>query len=307
MITPTGRSIVLESGSARAEIGTLAAVLRSLSVDGVDLTEPTREGHVPQFGNGTVLAPWPNRVRDAVWRLDGAPQQLAITEPARGNALHGLLRYADYEVGEQTPSSVVLGAIIPPQTGWPFFLDTWVRYELEPDGLTVTHGAVNLSGDPAPWAVGTHPFLRVGATPVDELRLTVLADGVVEVDDRLNPVGFPSVDGTRFDLRGGATVGDLQLDTAFHSLRHASVTAGHGDIAWLEDAAGVRTTLWQDTDWDFVQVFTTDAWEGPRGQTRRAVAVEPMTAPPDALNSGRGLRWIEAGGTWEGSWGLRRS
>ena len=307
MITPTGRSVVLESGRVRAEIGTVAAVLRSLTVDGVDLVEPTREGHVPQFGNGTVLVPWPNRVKDARWRHDGEELLHAVTEPARGNALHGLLRTADYEIGERTDRSVVLGAIIPPQTGWPFFLDTWVRYELEEDGIAVTHGAVNLSGESAPWAVGTHPFLRVGDVPVEDLVLTLPADGYVDVDDRLNPVGFPGVDGTAFDLRGGRRVGELTLDTAFHGLRHANVASGHGDAAWVEAPDGTRTTLWQDTTWGYVQVFTTDAWEGARGRHRRALAVEPMTAPPDALNSGRGLQWIEAGGAWEGSWGLRRS
>jgi aldose 1-epimerase len=29
-----------------------------------------------------------------------------------------------------------------------------------------------------------------------------------------------------------------------------------------------------------------------------------MTAPPDALNSGQGLIWLEPGATWQGSWGL---
>ena len=307
MISPTGRSVVLEADGVRAEIGTVAGVLRSLTVDGVALTEPTVEGHVPEFGNGIVLAPWPNRVKDARWSQRGEDHQLAITEPARNNALHGLLRYADYEIGETTDRSVVLGAIIVPQTGWPYFMDTWVRYELEPEGIRVTHGAVNLSGDPAPWAVGTHPFLRVGGYDVDELELTVLADGYVDVDDRLNPVGYPDVAGTRFDLRGGRLVGELELDTAFERVRHMNVTDRAGDVAWLQAPDGTRTTLWQDTDWKYLQVFTTGAFENARGDRRRAIAVEPMTAAPDALNSGRGLRWIEAGGSWEGSWGLRRS
>ena len=77
MIAPTGRDIVLEAHGSRAEIGTIAAVLRSLAIDGLQVTEPTRLGETPAFSNGTILAPWPNRVRDARWRFDGAEQQLA--------------------------------------------------------------------------------------------------------------------------------------------------------------------------------------------------------------------------------------
>ncbi len=30
-----------------------------------------------------------------------------------------------------------------------------------------------------------------------------------------------------------------------------------------------------------------------------------MTAPPDAFNSGEGLRWLEPGDIWEARWGIR--
>ena len=56
----SGRPFLLESGGARAEIGTLAAVLRSLRVDGVQLTEPVGPDVVAPMGCGMVLAPWPN-------------------------------------------------------------------------------------------------------------------------------------------------------------------------------------------------------------------------------------------------------
>ena len=305
MSTATGTPIVLERGPVRAELGTVAALLRSLTVDGVALVEHTPADKAPAFGNGIVLAPWPNRVRDARWSLDGEPQQLDITEVARGGALHGLLRYTDYAVREQVQDAVTLGALIAPQHGWPFTLDTWVRYALEPDGITVTHGARNLSSRRAPWAVGTHPFLRVGDVPVEQLTLTVPAASYFVVDDRLNPVAEESVT-PAVDLRTARVVGDLDLDTAYGTLTHAAPSAGRGDSAWLEASDGSRTTLWQDLDWGYLQVFTTDSF--PRdGVPGRAVAVEPMTAPPDALNSGQGLNWIEPGASWEGSWGLRRT
>ena len=303
MITATGTPLILERGTVRAELGTVAALLRSLTVDGVALVEHTPADQPPAFGNGIVLVPWPNRVRDARWLLDDEPQLLDITEVARGGALHGLLRFTDYAVREQTQDAVTLGALIAPQHGWPFLVDTWVRYALESDGIAVTHGARNLSARPAPWAVGTHPFLRVGDVPVEQLdadgaRRDVLRGRRAAQPCRREPVT------PQTDLRTPRVVGELELDTAYGTLTHAAPAGRRGDSAWLDAPDGSRTTLWQDLDWGYLQVFTTDSF--PRdGVLGRAVAVEPMTAPPDALNSGQSLVWIEPDASWEGSWGLR--
>lgn len=297
--------IPLRRGRVTAEVGTVAARLRALAVDGVALTETADGDGIPPFCSGIALAPWPNRVRDARWTLDGETQQLDITEPDRGGALHGLLQFTDYEVGEQAEDAVTLTAFIAPQHGWPFALDTWVRYALADDGITVTHGARNRSARRAPFAAGTHPFVRVGDVPVEQLTLTAPAATYFEVDERLNPVAESPV-ADAVDLRAGRRVGELQLDTAFGGLEHRNPSAGRGDSAWLDAPDGSRTTVWQDLDWGYLQVFTTPIFPRPSG-SGTAVAIEPMTAPPDALNSGQGLIWLEPGAAWEGSWGLRYS
>lgn len=308
MHPPTGEQLLLDNGVVRAEIGTVAAVLRSLSVGGVAITEPFGADETPTFCNGIVLVPWPNRVRGGRWTLDGETQQLDITEPARGGALHGLLQFTEYEPRERSAEAVTLGAVVHPQHGWPFLLDSWVSYRLEADGITVTHGVENRSARPAPYAVGTHPFLRLGEVPVEQLTLTAPAASYFEVDERLDPTAELPVEGTRFDLRTPRLVGDLELDTAYGRLAHATLPGepdarSRGASAWLEAPDGRRVTLWQDADWGYLQVFTTPVFPKDGG-FGTAVAVEPMTAPPDALNSGQGLHWLEPGESWEGSWGL---
>jgi len=289
-ILPTGRAVALERGEVRAEIGSVAAVLRSLTVGGADLTLPIPSSERPGMCNGVILSPWPNRVRAARWMLNGTPQQLDITEPQLGGALHGLLQFAEYEVTDQSSDAVTLAATIFPQHGWPFLLETWVRYKLETDGLTVTHGARNLSTERAPYATGSHPYLRVGDAPIAELDLTVSASSYFEVDEHLDPTAELPVDGTRYDVRAPRRVGELAFDTAFGAVQHANVADGRGDVAWLTAPDGSRTTLWQSTAWGYVQVFTTHEMPAADGPSD-AIAIEPMTAPPDALNSGQGLIW----------------
>jgi aldose 1-epimerase len=64
---------------------------------------------------------------------------------------------------------------------------------------------------------------------------------------------------------------------------------------------GRAVSLWADDQFDYVHVFITR--EFPCRGT--AVAIEPMTAPANAFNSGEGLRWVEPGESWSMSWGIR--
>ena len=305
MRAPTGEQHRLTRstplGEAHAVITEVAASLRELRIGGVELTEPYGEFSTPPFGDGIVLVPWPNRIKDGVWNLDGERQQLDITEPDRNNAIHGLLRTAAYDVIERSDDSVTLGATVFPQHGYPFMLETSVRYALVDDGIVVTHRITNESDNPAPVAIGTHPFFQLGDVPTEQLTLTVHAGTRFPVDERLNVSSEIPVDGTDFDLRGGRKVADLSLDDAFGDVHPDGQVS-----AVLTAPDGRSVALWQDENFPYVQVFTTRAF--PRGTANTtAIALEPMTAPADAFNSGQSLRWLNPGETWQATWGIRYS
>lgn len=296
--SPTGDQYELTRGGIRAVITQVAAALREFSIDGVHLTEPYPATVTPPFGDGIVLAPWPNRVADGTWTLDGAVQQLDITEVTKNNALHGLLRVAPYTVIERSEASITLGATVYPQHGYPFRVATTVTYALVEDGLRVTHTATNETDAAAPVAFGTHPFFRIGDVPTEELTLTLHAGTRFDVDERLNPLAEVPVDGD-YDLRGGRLVAELELDTAFGGL-----TPVDRVVATLTAPDGREVRLWQDENHGYSQVFTTRSFPKDGG-LGLAVAVEPMTAPPDAFNSGLGLKWLEPGETWSVEWGIQ--
>ena len=280
----------------------MAASLRTFSISGVDVTTPYPEHVSPPFGDGIVLVPWPNRVDHGVWTLDGVEQQLDLTEPAKHNAIHGLLRNTAYELVERSDSSVTLGATVWPQHGYPFLLETTVTYALveTADGhaLEVTHAITNRSAMKAPAAIGTHPFFTIGDVAPEELVLTLHAATRIEVDDRLIPTGTTDVEGTAYDLRQGRLLADLDLDHAF-----ADLSPVDGVVASLRSMDGREVRLVQDEQHHWVQIFTTRIFPG----TSLAVAIEPMTAPPNALVTGEGLRWIEPGETWTARWGIQAS
>ena len=290
-------------GPATATVTAVAAGLREYALNGIELVEGFAAESVPPLGAGTVLVPWPNRIRDGRWRHDGERHQLAITEPNQGNAIHGLLAVTAYQPVAQSTDSVTLAATVYPQAGYPYQLDTTVRYTLTAEGLEVSHSIRNVGGEAAPVALGTHPYLKIGDVPTADLVLRLAAGSHIDVDHRLNPVGVTPVDGTDFDLRAGARVGDLDLDDGFGGV---VVTNGRGEHS-LTAPDGRRVTLWGDENMAYVQAFTPRNFPVRTGDTVQlglAVAIEPMTAPADAFNSGHGLRWLAPGEEWVIRWGI---
>lgn len=294
---PTGIQFHLQRGGVVADIAQLGASLRGLSVAGVDLVPPYPLGAPTPFCSGIVLVPWPNRIRDGIWMLDGEQQRLAITEPAQNNAIHGLLRYTPYEVAVRTAGEIELTATVFPQLGYRFQLDTSVRYALTDSGVHVTHTLLNTGADAAPVAVGTHPYATIGDVDPDELVLTLPAATHFPVDDRLLPSPAEPVDGTEHDLRSGRRLADVELDDAWGGAeRDADGLVRHT----LTAPDGRRCVVWGGPGFDYVQVFTTTLYPGQK----RAVAIEPMTAPAESFNTGEGLRWLAPGESWTLDWGI---
>ncbi|WP_460801559.1 aldose 1-epimerase family protein [Microbacterium sp. GXF6406] len=292
-LSPTGTQIHLSRGAVTAQIAQVGASLRALAVDGVDLVARYPENMPTPSCSGVVLAPWPNRVRDGIWDDAGASRQLAVTEPAMNNASHGLLRFTAYEI-EQTDAAATLSATIHPQSGYPYEIATTVTYALTDAGIEVTHTLTNRSDAPAAVALGTHPFVTIGDVDPHDLVLTVPADTLFDVDERLLPTGTSPAPQ---HLRDGIRLGDVTLDTGFADLRRDA----DGRVRSTLTAPDGRTVaLWQGKAFDFVQVYTTTGYPGQQ----LAIAIEPMTAPADGLNSGLGIRRLTPGETWTLSWGI---
>ena len=298
----SGQQFHLASGPVTAQVGEVAAVLRSFAVDGFPFTETWDDASVPPMGCGLVLVPWPNRIPGGRWTLRGAAQQLDITDVGHGAAIHGLLRNTSYRLIAQQESSVTQAASIHPQHGYPFTLYTEVTHALSAEGLTVTHRLTNAGADAAPFGVGVHPYLRVGDRPVSELTITVTADRYLRTDEHLVPVGAAPVDGTPYDLRAPVPLADLDLDVALTGFRTVGGRVEHR----LTAPDGTGLVLWADEVFGWAQVYSPPNFPGPgRPDARRAVAIEPMTCPANAFNTGAGLLWLEPGQTWSASWGLR--
>jgi len=276
VIAPTGEQYEISADGCTAVVTELGATLRSMTVDGRDVVHGFPVDVSPSGGRGQQLVPWPNRIRDGRYEFEGRTQQLALTEPARHNASHGLGRHVAWKLVDRQPHRVTLGLRIYPQPGWPGTLDAQIGYRVGADGLTVDATATNIGARPVPYGYGAHPYLTVGEDTVDEVSLTIPAASYLAVDDRLLPTEVLPVEDTDLDWRAGRQLGDASLDTAFTDL------ARDDDGRWeVSVALGERCSyLWGDAATHWVQVFT----GGPYRDW--SIAVEPMTCGPNAFNPG---------------------
>lgn len=292
----TGTQFKLTRGRATATITSLAAGLRSYERDGVALVESYPLDQTAPGAAGLTLAPFANRVDGGRWELDGVRQQLDITEVPLNNAIHGLLRNTGYHVVEQGQAHVRLEAVIHPQHGYPFLARHQVHYELDAhDNLRVDQTFINDSPHRAPFVLGAHPYFTLGETAPETLAIHVRANSYLPADARMIPGAAVPVDSLH-DLRTGRPVPDSRMDTAFTDLVMDDGVGRHSLVAH----DGRSVSLWHDGSVSHVHVYITDNFPG----RTLAVAMEPMSGPANAFNSGDGLKWLDPGDAFTMKWGI---
>lgn len=299
---PSGRQFHLGHGNQRAVVTQIGGGLRRYEVDGRDVVDGYGARDLCPSGRGQVLAPWPNRLGDGRYEFRGRVGRAPLDEPERRNAIHGLVRWMPWVPVSMAQNALTMACRLHPQPAYPWTLDLQVTYRLGRDGLAVSVVAANPSADEAvPFGVGFHPYLTVGVSPVDRAHLQVPARQRLVTDDRGLPTAEAPVATTEYDFRAGRTIGPTRLDTAFSDLQRDGL--GRATVVLTGPDDGHRVSLWVDESFPYLMVYTADTVDQP-ARRRTAVAVEPMSCPPDALRSGTDLVVLDPGARFTGSWGI---
>ncbi|MDO5711716.1 MAG: aldose 1-epimerase family protein, partial [Micrococcales bacterium] len=296
-----------------ARIVAVGATLRRYDVDSAPVIRGFAADQMCPDYRGKQLMPWPNRVGDGCYRLDDVEYRLALTEPERGNALHGLLCWQTWAATERTESSVTCETVLYPQPGWAWTLRCRVTYALDDEGLRITPWVRNESpqtAPAAPFGYSAHPYVTAGEERVDDVEVTLPAQERLRVDpERLLPLAsslaesVAPVEGEAV-LTGGL-LGERDLDLAYTSMR--ADADGRWRAVVRHPATGRSSTLWAPADaYPWAQIFTGGALPEPV-RRRSGIALEPMTCGPDALRTGEGLIMLSTGQEWSAPWGLSSS
>lgn len=264
-----GKTLHLQAGHYQAKIVTVGAGLAELTHRGRHVVIPHKPEEMPLAHLGKVLIPWPNRVADGCYQHNGKAFQLAVNDPVSHTAIHGLLAWRDWQIDQQSASEVVLTIFLPPSYGYPFALISEVIYRLEAtSGLHVFIHTQNVGDETAPYGAGAHPYLTCNLHSIDDCELVL-----------------PSCEATQGerDFTTPQVIAKTSLDHTFKVLP----SGNEWEVRMTNPAQNMSTYLRSHQPW--LQVYTGEKL------ARRGLAVEPMTCPPDAFNSGVSLIHLAPG------------
>lgn len=278
----------------------VGATLRHYSVNDVEVIDGFSESEWSPSGRGQVLAPWPNRLDGGRYTFAGQDGKAALNEPELQNAIHGLVRWLPWKAASKSVDTVTLTCVLHPQPAYPWQLVLQVEYRLDEGGLAVFMRVRNASDAPAPFGIGFHPYVTVGMA-IDGALLQVPATRYLVTDDRDLPIGSKPVAGSDRDFITPRPIGSVHLDTGYTDLVRGADGLARAVVATPDD--GRRVALWVDRSFKYLMVYTGDTLSDV-SRRRCAVAIEPMTCPPNALRSGADLLKLGSGQVAEGRWGL---
>ena len=265
----SGITIALAAGDYRAEIVSVGAGIASLTHRGRHLVIPHPPEEMPLAHLGKVLIPWPNRIASGSYQYGGSTFTPAINDRAGNTAIHGLLAWLNWQFVEQTPSRVTLSAFLAPSYGYPFMLASEVSYWLdETTGLSARLLSHNIGDVTAPYGVGIHPYLTCNLQRIDECGLQLPTRALFNV---ANKEMFTD---DALDFLALRNIASTQIDHTFKA------PEGRAPYAVRLTHPQTDMTVCLKTHAPWLQIYSGEKLE------RRGLAVEPMSCPPDAFNSG---------------------
>jgi aldose 1-epimerase len=300
-VLASGEQVKLTSGRLRLTVVTVGGGLRELTCDGWAVLDGYGPDEVALGAYGQALIPWPNRLADGVYEFEGNRYQLPLTEPDKHNAIHGFARWLPWNVEKREPSRAVLTLLLYPRAGYPFALHIAIEYTLSSSGVTVRTTARNVGRSALPYANGFHPYISVGTPAVDRCRLRIAAASWLPIDDQGIPTGRKHVEGSEYDFRTAREIGATRLDTGYADLIRDE--DGMARIELESPDHSRMVSVWMDHSYRYVMAFSGDSLPDA-ARRRRALGVEPMSAAPNAFQSGEGLRTLRSGEAWSTTWGI---
>jgi aldose 1-epimerase len=287
------------STGSSAVVSPVGASLMELTLSGNKVIEQVAPGR-PELYAGVVMAPWSGRIAAGKWiDAEGVERFLPVNEPARNNALHGLVYDKSFEVKKTTASSVEFVIDIAANDGYPHALRLAVSYELEEGELFASFAVKNLSGEKAPFSIGFHPYISTAWADAP-LQLQVSAESVLELDENMIATGTAKVSDAGKDLRNGKALNGLKLDDDFTDLDFV-----HGIATTrLLTASGSGLEVWQEDMFKHTVIYTPEDFPTASGSIT-AIAIEPSSSEVNAFNTKQDLLVLSPGETRSGSWGIR--
>ena len=287
-------TLVSANGLWRADVHPVGASLVALFYDNQEIVITPYSKTFFAFA-GATMAPWPNRLEDGTWTFGDKTLKHHINDELGHNSNHGLVFDREFEVLQSSRDEIVFQISLGEDAVYPFKVDITVQYLVSEDGLTQKISATNRDSQLVPIAFGSHPYLLLD----DNSMVEINALQVYAKSSRYLPLAKIPIDESGFAKNGFNRASDLEVDDCFVSLTENADSRYSTRIT--RPSLGKTIEIWQSTEFDHLMLF---AFRENSGAGRSALAVEPQTAPANALRSHDDIEWISPDSTWSATWGI---
>ena len=233
---------------------------------------------------GCKLSPFACRIDEAIYRF-GEEKYTLEKFLLKGSALHGLLYDAEFKVtdifADEEKATVGLSfKYRGTDKGYPFLYECLVSYTLRADhSLTLLTTIINQDKGLIPIQDGWHPYFSFGKQ-IDELELEFQSIEILEFDEALIPTGKLTPYREFNSLR---KIGGTQFDNCF-TLNFAECQPM---VVLRDPIRKLQLEILPDKSYPYLQLYTPPH--------RNSIAIENLSAAPDAFNNGMGLKTLVPG------------
>jgi aldose 1-epimerase len=280
-----------ETGTLATIVPAAGAILNSFSIEHQGKTVQVIDGfsgaadfrdRIEKGFQSAKLSPFVCRIRDARYSWDGKPYTLHKFN-INGTALHGLIYDAPFEViGKEIRKDFAEVELkytyAGTDAGYPFTYDCYIRYRLEENNTLLVVTAIHNRGKSSiPVADGWHPYFGFGGG-IQNLQLQVKSSAMLEYDEALIPTGntLPSE-----SWLVPTKIGDIKQDHGYV----LDFTKSQPLCRLTDPASGVSVEFHPEHSYPYLQIYTPDH--------RKSIAIENLSAAPDAFNNRMGLVTLE--------------
>lgn len=236
----------------------------------------------------THLFPWANRVKSGKYSFEGKEYQLPLNEVLLQNALHGFVYFSVFQVIEtntdaQKASLTIQYVYKGGYVGYPFPFQLNIQHTLSSKGLELHYQITNIGDSNLPISLGWHPYFSIEGETKNDWQVKFPSTHEYLLDAQMCPV-----DRLEKSYKNGFDLDGQTIDAVFAVEQHPMVEAV---LSSKKQALNIH--VWQEAaqqQFNYTVVYTPD--------TGTSIAIEPMTAPTNALNSTENLRVIAPQNTY---------
>ncbi|HSK12470.1 MAG TPA: aldose 1-epimerase [Phnomibacter sp.] len=252
-------------------------------IDGYDSPEDFAANCEFKGFRSCKLSPYVCRIPDGgAYSFEGRSYKVGKFDLS-GSSIHGLLYNVPFDVAFSEASEEHAMVALQhhyegtdPGYPFPYFLEV-VYYLLEDDMVKLATTFYNQHEGPVPVADGWHPYFSLGR-PIDQLHFEMASDNMLVFDERLVPTGALKPE-NRFEFLN--SLEDVALDNCF--LLNDPLLGPACSLVNRTDR--IALTITPEAGYPYLQVYTPPH--------RNSIAIENLSAAPDAFNNKMGLQIVE--------------